>query len=155
MVKTQKHNQVTWLRDSMFGCSVTPLGMQWLRILEGTHFMVRLCLGVGNHWGRDSVCGKELTLQRELLSVGKGTHFTERPSLTIGRKTLSRGTDSDRGKELTLLRDRLCGNSLYRGSYSLSKELTLQRDRLWLWEGTHFPDGPSLAVVRNTLCRGN
>jgi len=92
-----------------------------------------------------------------------GTHFTEGPSLTVGRNTLSRRTVSGCGKEHTLQRELMsvegthftkgvtvCGNSLYKGSYclweltlqkellSVGKELNLQSDRFFLWEGTHF-----------------
>jgi hypothetical protein len=70
--------------------------------------------------GNVSVCGKKLTLQRERLSLWKGTyfkeellsvrtHFTEGPSLSVGtrftgrvtvcgKNTLYRGNDSDCGE---------------------------------------------------------
>ena len=68
---------------------------------------------------------KELTLQRKLLSVG--------------RNTLYRGTDSDCGKEIILQSELLSvGTHFTKGVTVCVKELTFQRDRLCLWEGTHF-----------------
>lgn len=53
--------------------------------------------------GNVSVRGKELTLKRELLSVG--THFTEGPSLSVVTRFTEGVTVC--GKEHTLQRDRL------------------------------------------------
>jgi hypothetical protein len=91
---------------------------------------------------------KKLTLKRELLSVGthfkegvtvcvEGTHLTEGPTLTVGRNSHYRGSYSMWGKELTLQRQLLSvGNHFTEGVTLFGKEHTLQTDRLCLWELT-------------------
>jgi hypothetical protein len=70
--------------------------------------------------GTDSDCEKELTLQRELLTVGgKGTHFKEVVNVlgthfTEGVTVCVEGTHFAEGPTLTVGR-----NSLYRRSYCL------------------------------------
>jgi hypothetical protein len=66
--------------------------------------------------GTVSVCGN--SLYRGSYCLWEGTHFTEVPTLTVGKELTLQSTLMSVGR-----------NSLYRGSYCLL-ELTLQRDLL-------------------------